>query len=607
MFATENNQVRQSGQSEGWRVLHPVTRYALDVAEGRRVAGIPERQACQRHLDDLKRSEDPDYPWTFDESKADRIYTWFSYCLHLEGPKAGTPIVLEPFQQFDLGSIFGWVDKTSGLRRFEKAYIQEARKNGKSIVCSGIGLYLMCGDGEETPQVYCAAVDRGQAGVIYDAAQAMAWKSPDIRKRLKIRNYKISHVTRGGKMIPLSKDTQNKDGFNPSGALIDEYHAHSTSQIYDLIWSAWGQRAQALMMIITTAGFETVENPCYKEYEYCKSILSRSIKNERYFVMIRELDPKDDEHDSKVWIKANPLRAATPEGLARLKEQHDEAFDSGIPEKVRNFRVKNLNKFVNESEASYMGERIQKWNLLSVPRDEFLKMTKGKKTIVGVDLSKSVDLTACAFLFVLDFKDAWIEKVEDKEIKHPEVIKIAICAHGFMPEASVIKHEKTDKIPYREWAQAGWLTVTEGEVTDYVAIKSYIEDCELVNDWKMHEFTYDPYNATSMANALQREGVTVVQIRQGVQTLSEPTKKLRDLVALGNVTHDGSPLLTWCLENAREVQDNNENIKLSKKNASDTKRIDLAAAAIDALVRLDSLKEASRDFGAEILSGEWGM
>jgi phage terminase large subunit-like protein len=593
----------------------PCTVYAIDVVEGRRTVGAQERLACRRHLDDLKRSESEDFPYRFDEAKAERIYTWFSYCKHLEGPKAGTPIILEPFQKFDLGCIFGWVWKETGYRRYQKALVMEARKNGKSITCSGIGLYLMCGDGEETPQVYCAAVDRGQAGVIYDAAQAMAYKSPDIAKRLKIRNYKISHMTRGGKMIPLSADTKNKDGFNPSGALIDEYHAHPTSQIYDLIWSAWGQRSQALMMIITTAGFETVENPCYKEYEYCKSILNRAILNERYFVMIRELDPDDDEHDPANWIKANPLRASTPEGLARLKEQHDEAFNSGIPEKVRNFRVKNLNRFVNETESSYMGERIQKWRALGKLRDEFLAITKGKKAIVGVDLSKSVDLTAVAYLFVLEDKKAWTEKSKktqagkeiEVEIEHPAVLKVAIAAHGFLPEASLVQHEKTDKIPYRDWSREGWLTITEGEVTDYKAIKDYIEECELGQGWKMHEFAFDPYNATMMANELQREGVTIVQIRQGVQTLSEPTKRLRDLVASGDVTHDGNPLLTWCLENAREVQDNNENIKLSKKNASDTKRIDLAAAAINALVRLDALREACRDVNAEIKAGKWGM
>lgn len=570
-------------------MMHAVTQYALDVVEGRRVAGLPERQACQRHLADLARAEDAAFAYRFDEGKADKIVTWFGYCKHVEGPKAGSPIELEDFQRFDLGSVFGWVNKETGLRRFEKAYIQEARKNGKSTIMSGIALFLMCGDGEESPSVYCAAVDKMQARIVYKAAMAMARKSLDIQKRLKVRDYMISHVTRGGELRALSKDTQNKDGLNPSGAIIDEYHAHPTSEIYDLIWSAWGQRAQALMMIITTAGFETTENPCYREYEYCKTILSGTITNERYFVMVRELDEKDDEHNPAVWIKANPLRAATPAGVAKLKEQHDEAFGSKDPAKIRNFRVKNLNIFVSETDESYMGELMQRWPGLAVGREEFLTLTKGKKCIVGADLSKKIDLTATAFLF-------WLEDG-----------RVAISAHGFMPDNQVVKHEKTDKIPYRVWEKERWLTVTEGDVTDYAAIQTHIHDVELSNEWHMHEFAFDPYNATHLANDLQKQGVTIVEVRQGVRTLSEPTKLFRELVSQGKVVHDGSPLFSWCLGNAVTEQDNNENIKLSKKNASDVKRIDLAAATINAMVRLQALKEASRDLNKEILSGDWGM
>ena len=589
-------------------MTHPCTQYALDVVERRRVAGRSEILACQRHLDDLARSTNESFPWVFDESKADKIFTWFGYCKHVEGPLAGQPIELKPFQQFDLGCVFGWVSRETGLRRYEKAYIREARKNGKSTIMSGVALYLMCGDGEESPQVFCAAVDREQARIIYTGAKAMAWKSPDISKRLKIRDYMITHISRGGKMIALSKDMKNKDGLNPSGAIIDEYHAHSTSQIYDLLWSAWGQRAQALMMIITTAGFETNENPCFLEDEYGKSILQGTVKNDKYFVMIRELDEKDDEHDPKNWIKANPLRASTPIGLEKLKEQHDEAFGSKDAAKIRNFRVKNLNKFVNETEASYMGEFLETWKGLAMSREKFLEMTRGKKCIMGADLSKKIDLTADAFLFVLEDRKEEQPAGEDGHVPAPkEILKIGICAQGFMPEATLESHKKTDKIPYSEWAEAGWVKVTEGEVTDYEAIKTHLHDVELNYGWKVHEFSFDPYNATHLANDLQKDGMTIIEVRQGVRTLSEPTKLFREMVSQGKVVHDGSPLFTWCLGNAKTEQDNNENIKLSKKNASDTKRIDLASAAINAMVRLPALREANRDINAEIMSGKLGF
>jgi phage terminase large subunit-like protein len=554
-------------------VNHPVTQYAIEAVEGKRTVGNSERLAFERHLTDLKRQGSEHFPWVFDEAKANRIYTWFSHCKHVEGPKAGTPIELLPFQLFDLGCIFGWVHKDTGFRRFEKAYIQMARKNAKTTILAGIALYLMAGDGEESPSVYCAAMDREQARILYRSSKAMALKSKDISKRLKIRNYAMSHLTRGGEMRALSADTGNKDGLNPSGVIIDEYHAHVTSEIYDLLWSAWGQRAQALMTIITTAGFDTDQNPCYKEYEYCKKVLSDVLTNERYFIIIRELDEGDDEHDSDNWIKANPLRAATPEGVARLQEQHDEAFDSKDPVKIRNFRVKNLNVWVSESEDSYIGVYLDRWDGLGVSQSDFVELTRGLPCNVGIDLSKKIDLTASAFIFCLP---------DDK---------LAVTAHGFIPSEGVSRHEKTDRIPYPEWITDGWLTATEGDVTDYHMVQVHIQDAELENEWKVQEICFDPYNATHFANDMMTDGYTCIEVRQGVKTLSEPTKTFRELIAAGRIVHDGSPLLKWCIANAVTETDSNENIKLSKRNATDTKRIDLLAAVINAMVRLPALKE----------------
>lgn len=553
--------------------MHPATQYAIEAVKGQRVVGRSERQACQRHLDDLKRQGRPDFPWIFDEERANRVYAWFGYCRHVEGPLAGQPIELLPFQLFDLGVIFGWVHRDTGMRRFEKAYIQEARKNAKTTILAGIALYLMCGDGEASPNVYCAAVDRAQARILYRSSMAMARKSPDIRKRLKIRDYGMSHVSRGGEMRALSKDTKNKDGFNPSGAIIDEYHAHPTSEIYDLLWSAWGQRAQALLAIITTAGMEVENNPCRSEYDYCREILAGRIPNDRYFVMIRELDEGDDEHDPANWIKANPLRAATPEGLARLQQQHDEAFGSRDPAKIRTFRVKILNIWVHGAQNSYVDEELlARWEKCAISREEFAALTAKRQCLVGSDLSKKIDLTA----------DGWVFALEDD--------RVAVTAHGFIPEVTVARHEKTDRLPYRDWAAEDWLNITPGEVTDYAFVRSHIADEELNHGWKVLEYCFDPYNATHLASEMANDGYTTVEIRQGVRTLSEPTKLFRDLIAQGKIVHDGSPLLTAALANALVETDSNGNIKLSKKNQSDTKRIDPLAAVINAMVRLPALK-----------------
>lgn len=604
----DNLKNQTASEKNSTNKMHPVTQYALEAVTRERVVGKTERTACLRHLHDLARAGQLDkptaarvakaassnvpkketaFPYIFDEARADRIFRFYRYSHHVEGPLAGQPIELIAAHKFDMGSIFGWVHRETGFRRYEKVYIQEARKNAKTTRLAVVANYLMVGDGEESPAVYTAAVDKAQARIMYRSAMAMARKSPDIRKRLKIRDYEISHVDRGGQLIALSKDTKNKDGLNPSGAIIDEYHAHPTSEIYDLISSAFGQRAQALMVIITTAGMDT-EAPCHKEYQYAKQILAGDVTNERYFVSIREMDAGDDEHDSKNWIKSNPLRASTAAGLAKLQEQHEEAFGSKDPAKIRTFRVKNLNLWVHGKEDSYMGEYMDEWNALAVPREEFLRLTKDRVCIVGVDLSKKIDLTALSWVFVLD--DG----------------RLAVSALGFVPEDGIKRHERTDRIPYRHWEKEGWLVGTPGEVTDYNKVMEVIQDMEIRNGWKVHQICYDPYSATQFSNDMQELGYTTVEIKQWMGNLSEPTKSFRELVALKKVVHDGSPLMKWCVGNAVQIVDTKENIMVSKKNASDNRRVDLLTATLNAMRQIQELRDAV-DYTRYIQSDDFGF
>lgn len=603
--------------------MDPVTAYALDVHTRHRVAGIPERLAAQRHLHDLAQSgqldeslfervdahqigersrplHDPNWEWVFDPVQALFVAVdWFASLRHFKGKPGivGKPIVLIPTHVFEVGCIFGWVSKDKfivrkngrrvGLRRYQKAFITEARKNAKTTRLAGIGLYLMVGDMEASPEVYCAAVDTRQAHILYDASLAMAKASPDLRKRLKLGLYSMSHLERGGQFAPLSGSPENKDSFSPSGAFVDEYHKHPTSEIFDLFASAFGQRGQPLLATITTAG-TSVESPCYHEYEYGKMILHDPSLNERYFVMIREMDETDNEHDPANWIKSNPLRASTPEDLAEIQQQHKEAFGSGNPAKVRTFRVKNLNRWVEGNESTYMGQHIERYDKLAVSRSEFLKLTNGALCLAGLDLAKRVDLTADGFVFLL--RDG----------------RIAVCAHGFLPEEALEAHEKTDRIPYRAWAKDGWMTVTDGAVTDYSYVDSHLDLCEKNNKWPIHMLCYDPHNASHFITEQQAKGRVCVEIRQVTGNLSEPTKLFRELVLQGKLVHDGSPLLRWCVLNAVEWADGNENIRISKKKAKDTKRVDLLVAIIDALREIGNLKEAV-NYSDYVKSDEFGF
>ena len=302
--------------------MYVTNRYAAEIVDGLRPCCRAEYLACQRHLRDLERQGTEDFPYVFDTTRADRIFDWFEhYCCHVRGVFSGQLIQLQPFQYFDLGCVFGWVHKDTGKRRFTTSFNMRARGNVKSTEMSGVALYGMCADAiyppyepenrqfENMPEVECAAVDRLQAKRVWGDAKAMGEKSTEISKYLLIKATYITHKTRGGWLRALSKDTKNKDSGAPCIVIIDEYHAHPTSEIVDVLKSGFGKRFQSLLMIISTAGKDASNNPCKREYDDAKKYLTGEAVNENYFVMIRELEEGDDVGDPACWVKANPYPA----------------------------------------------------------------------------------------------------------------------------------------------------------------------------------------------------------------------------------------------------------------------------------------------------------
>ncbi len=550
------------------------------------------RWACERFLKDLKKSGTKDFPYIFDEEKALRFFEWAALHKHTKGVLAGEPIEFTPIQRFIFGNVYGWVHQETGLRRFRKAYWQVARKNAKSQSLAIVGDYELMALGEPMSEVYIGATKSMQAKIIYNEVVAMLKRCPLLKGKWHESYGVIRHPKSDSILRALSKDDgKTGDGLNPQCGLIDEYHAHPTDEILEVINTGMVARRQPLLFIITTAG-TNFGGPCYRvEYPLVEKILDPSLDFDvaDYFCMVNELDRDqegnliDDVKDEECWVKANPIAATYPEGLANIRSKLASALES--LEKMESFLTKNMNLWVNQSAMSYMD--MAKWKergaITEIPVDLY-----GRSAYVGIDLSKRIDLTAAGIIVPIDGDGA---------------VQYVVRAHGFIPEDTVAVHEKTDKVPYRAWAKAGYLTITPGDVVDYRFIESWIHETTDDLGVNVKELCYDPYNATHFAQDFDAQGITTVEVRQGMRTLSEPTKAFREEAYRGNILHEPNPLLDWAVSNAVTKRDHNENIILDKEKS--TNRIDPIAAVINAFSR--ARVTAEEDMSDYVLSDDFSL
>lgn len=566
--------------------------YSKDCIADTRHVCQKHRWACERFLRDLKKSGTKEFPYIFDEEKALRFFEWAALHKHTKGVLAGEPIEFTPIQRFIFGNVYGWVHQDMGLRRFRKAYWQVARKNAKSQSLAIVGDYELMALGEPMSEVYIGATKSMQAKIIYNEVVAMLKRCPLLKGKWHESYGVIRHPKSDSILRALSKDDgKTGDGLNPQCGLIDEYHAHPTDEILEVINTGMVARRQPLLFIITTAG-TNFGGPCYRvEYPLVEKILDPSLDFDvaDYFCMVNELDRDqegnliDDVKDEECWVKANPIAATYPEGLANIRSKLASALES--PEKMESFLTKNMNLWVNQSAMSYMD--MAKWKergaITEIPVDLY-----GRPAYVGIDLSKRIDLTAAGIIIPIDVVGT---------------VQYVTRAHGFIPEDTVAVHEKTDKVPYRTWAKAGYLTITPGDVVDYRFIESWIHETTDDLGVNVKELCYDPYNATHFAQDFDAQGITTVEVRQGMRTLSEPTKAFREEAYRGNILHEPNPLLDWAVSNAVTKRDHNENIILDKEKS--TNRIDPIAAVINAFSR--ARVTAEEDMSDYVLSDDFSL
>ena len=522
--------------------------YALDVIQGKQVASKYTLKACQRYLKDLDTAEERGLE--FRPKTAQAYITFFKKAIrHTVGEWDGQPFDPLPWQQFILWNLYGWF-REDGTRRFNYAYITVARKNGKTTLMAGCALAALFFDQEKAAEVYFAATKKDQAKIGFDEAQRMVSISPPLRKHLRAGKHDIKAPTLSARCTYLSSERDTLDGLNIHFAGIDEYHAHPTDGVANVLRSGMQARRNPLHLTITTAGFNR-ESPCYEMQKTCKEILDGVKHDDAQFALIYELDEDDDWTDSSTWIKANPsLGVALRPQL--LESQLQQAINLGGSREVE-FKTKHLNKWVTASKT-WIQDEIWSAN----ERQEDLT---GRICWGGLDLASVSDMTALVMVY------------PDGEGYH-------VRGHYFMPSDTI--DNILDRDPghiYRTFLDLPNFHVTDGNVTDYAAIRRLVsgvmnrpdgqevDGSSLMHNYQIEKIAFDRYNSTQIAIDLVDDGVPLTPFGQGFVSMSSPTKQLEVLVRTGKVWHDGDPVLRWALGNVELKMDPAGNIKADKQKS----------------------------------------
>ena len=526
---------------------YPAEFYAEQVRSGAILVCEYVRLAVERYYADLDRALDEGR--YFDKKAAMRAIHFIEKLKHTKGEWAGQRFRLEPWQQFVLWNIFGWKN-ADGTRRFRYAYIEIARKNGKTALSAGIGLYMLFADGESRPEVYSAATVKDQAKICFSDAVEIV-KATDLKNYLKPYRNSIVYELKGGTMKPLSSDYGTHDGLNPSCGIIDEFHAHKDSGMFDVIKSAFGARRQPLMFVITTAGFNK-SGACYAYRENVIKVLRGVNEDDSLFGIIYTLDDKSEWDDPKMWIKANPNLGVSL-SADYLADQVKDAKNR--PEAVRNVMTKNVDLWVDAERTWILDDAWQKCIGTTAPAD-----LKGCACWGGLDLSNVSDITAYVLLF-------------------HENDRFQLLPHFWIPEEKMREKIRKENINYDKWVAEGYVTVTPGNVIDYDFVKADI--LRIVADYDLRTSAYDRWNSSQTIIDLQNEGMECNPFGQGYGSMSAPTKEFEKLVLTGKIEHFGNPVLRWMLASTLVKTDPAGNIKPDKEKS--TQKIDGIVAAIMAL------------------------
>lgn len=556
------------------------TEYAGAVDCGEIPAGPYVRGACRRHLADLERSADPDYPFEFVACEAAKAIRFFEEYLLLNGGQyEGLPFILLPWQAFIIGSIYGWKRKSDDCRRFRVAYIETPKGSGKSPLAAGIGLKGLVADREPRAEVYAAATYKDQAMVLFRDAIAFYDQSPKLQELLVASGtgamrWNLAHPSKGSFFRVISSEKKGQSGPRPHVVLLDEIHEHTDGTVIEMLRAGFKFRRQPLSFMITNAGHD-MTSVCWEYHDMGVKVALGQLVNDEFFSYVCALDEedlKDDRYleDESLWAKVNPSLDAGLPGYDYIRGQIREA--RGLPSKMAS--VKRL-CFCIWTEASNPAISREAW-MACQDADFPVELLKGRKCWGGLDLSATQDLTAFALMFQPTEEDPlWRLKV-----------------WFWIPGVGLRLKAEQDHVPYIAWRDAGYIRAIDRKTVEYEFVIAEMAgileglDCQKIafDRWKMKDFKKNQ----------ERIGVTLpelVEFGQGYQSMGPAIKVFETKLIQGTMRHDGNPCLTWCAANVVAIQDAAENKKYDKSRSIG--RIDGIVAAAMACGILEETEEKS--------------
>ncbi len=533
----------------------PTTAYARSVVDGTVPAGQWHRMACARHLADMAAESE----WVFRPDLAEKGLGIFSLCRHFKGEWAGERIRLEPWQQFIVGSLMGWVHKDTNLRRFRNAFVELPRGNGKSTLAGGLLVLFAFFLNEGGAEAYSVATKKDQARISFQYARQMLLRSPALRKHVTIGKYNIHNIATESKMEALGADADTLDGLRPFICVIDEVHALPSGDLVSVMETGMGTRREPLLFEITTAGFD--DQSIYGQHHLLTTrVLDGTVELPQWFGFIAAADQDDDWTKEATWFKANP--------------------NLGVSIKLDGFRYLINKAVANPSDQAkvrrqYLGQKVESVDAyFSVPDWKACGQLPPDAELLtypcwmGFDLSSTTDLTAAVLVWELP-KD-----------------ELAVKPFLWLPEDTITDRGHQDRMPYDLYVRQGWLRTTPGRSIDRDFLRRDLK--AIYQQWKPRALCADPWQMHELGPRLTEDGVPVVLVPQRFEKLSVPTKMMQARIIDRRFRHDHNPLMTIMVGNAAKREDDNGNVRLSKRKSRG--RIDGLQALANAIAEIPIVK-----------------